>query len=88
MSQRRKEASDYVDTQLIKSAWLASKDNFSKSLGLTCRHEYHSYQTWWFRRFHLTNYINGMRGETFNMHPPNEEFTKHRAELAGIVISE
>jgi hypothetical protein len=78
---RRDDVKDFIDQIVVRNAWLASKANFISTLNINARSDYISYEQWWFRRFHLHNYINCLRGHKLNMFPEEEEFVMHNEEL-------
>jgi len=80
-SARRDAVKDFIDQMVVKQAWLDSKANFVSMLGINTRDDYISYETWWRRRFHLTNYIRCYRGESYNLLPVRDEFHMDRTAL-------
>lgn len=78
---RRDEVKDFVDKMVVRNAWLSSKSNFINSLSLNCRKDYVAYEQWWFRRFHLHNYIRSRYNHKLMMFPEDEEFHPHREEM-------
>ena len=53
-----KKLSNFVDTLVIKQAWLNAKENLVKMLQLDDRTQYVGYEKWWRRRHDLRNYMN------------------------------
>jgi len=80
-STRREKVKDFIDELVVKQAWLDSKTNFVNVLGINKRADYVSYEQWWKRRFHLTNYIRAYRGQSWNMLPDRDEFHVDKTEL-------
>ena len=70
----------FVDTLVIKQAWLNAKKELINELSLTSRSEYVSYETLWRRRFCLRNYINLRRGFNTMSFPVMREFANIRQE--------
>ena len=76
------EVRPYVDSLIVKQAWLDSKQNLVEMLNLGCRNDYITYEDTWRRRFELRQYINALRGRNPLDFPDTPEFRLDKEDFS------